>query len=345
MTFYRTLELFMLKIGSIELDIPFIQAPLAGYTDWPMRILARRFGAPLTFTGVMLDQIALNRKALKKKLFELGDEPHPVGAQLLGIDPADMAAAAKVFEARGFDLIDLNFACPTPKVLRRARGGSLLTDPDCVLGIYRRVRDAVKCPVTMKLRIGTDLTDIAQDNFRRIVEGASSEGVDALIIHGRTVEQRYKGKADWDMLASVKRRFPKTTILGSGDLMDAKTAVERLRTSGLDGAIIARGAVGNPWIFQEIRAMWNGCELPPPPTVEEQGRVMIDHFTMICRLYEKKKNVPYFRKFATGYTRRHPMRKKVHLALMAAKTKDDFLGLMGEYYGIRANLSELEKAT
>jgi tRNA-dihydrouridine synthase B len=335
----------MLKLGSIELDMPFVQAPLAGYTDWPMRVIARRFGAPLTFTGVMLDQIALNRKALNKKMFQFGDEPHPVGAQLLGIDPDDMASAAKIFVGRGFDLIDLNFACPAPKVVRKARGGSLLAYPDTVMAIYRRVRDAVKCPVLMKLRIGIDRSEAAQADFWRIVEEASNEGIDALVIHGRTVEQRYKGKADWDMLASVKQRFPKTTIFGSGDLMDAKTAVERLRTSGLDGAILARGAVGNPWIFSEVRAIWNGQEPPMPPTVEEQGRVMLDHFLMICHLYEKKKSVPYFRKFATGYTRRHPMRKKVHLALMAAKTKDDFLALINEHYGISADISGLENIT
>lgn len=324
----------MLKLGSIELDMPFIQAPLAGYTDWPMRVVARRFGAPLTFTGVMLDQIALNRKALKKKLFQLGDEPHPVGAQLLGIDPEHMAEAAKVFADMGFDVIDLNFACPAPKVVRKARGGSLLADPDCVLSIYRRVRDRVKCPVLMKLRIGLDRGDAAQEDFWRIVEEASAEGIDAMVIHGRTVEQRYKGMADWEFLASIKRRVPRTTIIGSGDIFDAATAVDRLRTSGLDGVIIARGAVGNPWIFKEIRALWSGQELPAPPSLDEQGRIMLDHFLMICRLKDARKAVPYFRKFATGYTKRHPTRKKVHLALMAAKTKEDIIRLIGQFYGI-----------
>jgi tRNA-dihydrouridine synthase B len=333
----------MLKLGSIELDMPFIQAPLAGYTDWPMRVLSRKFGVPLTFTGVMLDQIALNEKALRKKLFQLGDEPHPVGAQLLGIDPEDMATAAKVFEAMGFDLIDLNFACPAPKVVRKARGGSLLCDPQCVLDIYRRVRQRVKCPVLMKLRIGFDSGEAAQEDFWRIVEEASAEGIDALVIHGRTVQQRYKGTADWDMLASVKRRVPKTTIIGSGDIFTAETAVHRLRTSGLDGVVIARGSVGNPWIYREIRALWSGQDLPPQPTVEEQGRVMLEHFDMICQLKEVKKAVPYFRKFATGYTKRHPMRKKAHLALMGAKTREDVIRLIEEYYGISVDPATREK--
>jgi tRNA-dihydrouridine synthase B len=325
----------MLKLGSLQLDMPFVQAPLAGYTDWPMRILARRFGAPLTFTGVMLDQIALNRKAVKKKLFHFGDEPHPVGAQILGIDPHDMAEAAKVFVGLGFDLIDLNFACPAPKVVRKARGGSLLADPGCVMEIYKRVRGAVTCPVLMKLRVGIDHSQAAQEDFWRIVEEASEEGIDALVIHGRTVEQRYKGKADWDLLARIKQRFPKTTILGSGDLMDAATAMSRLTSSGLDGVIIARGAVGNPWIFAELKALCSGAAMPPAPAVEEQGMVMLDHFQMICRLKEPRKAVPYFRKFATGYTKRHPHRKMVHLALMAAKTADDVVRLIREHYGIQ----------
>ncbi|HSV26951.1 MAG TPA: tRNA-dihydrouridine synthase, partial [Sedimentisphaerales bacterium] len=195
-------------------------------------------------------------------------------------------------------------------------------------------RDSVRCPVLMKLRVGIDESEASREDFWRVVEEASGAGVDALLIHGRTVQQRYKGTADWDMLASVKRRFPQTTIFGSGDLFDASTAVCRLRTSGLDGAVIARGAVGNPWIFQEIRALWNGHQMPSPPSIEEQGRVMLDHFFMVCRLKEPGKAVPYFRKFATGYTKRHPARKKVHLALMAAKTREDILRLIGEYYGI-----------
>jgi nifR3 family TIM-barrel protein len=325
--------------------MPFVQAPLAGYTDWPMRVLARRFGAPLTFTGVMLDQIALHPKALRKKLFQCDDEPHPVGAQLLGINPEDMAKAAQVFESLGFDVIDLNFACPAPKVVRKARGGSLLTDPNCVMNIYRRVRDAVRCPVLMKLRIGLDRSEAAQEDFWRIITEASAEGIDALVIHGRTVDQRYRGTADWEMLARIKQHIPGTTILGSGDIFDAATAVQRVRSSGLDGAVIARGAVGNPWIFQEIRALWNGLEPPPPPSLEEQGRVMLEHYLMIRRFKEPRKTVPYFRKFATGYTRRHPAQKKARLAIMAARTTEDIFRLLAEYYGVAASSEELAKQT
>ena len=322
----------MLKIGDINLDVPFFQAPLSGYTDRPMRVLARQFGAPLTFTGVLLDKISLHPRAIRKLLSNPGPDESPVGAQILGANPETMAKAAVAFERFGFDLVDINFACPAPKVLRRGRGGALLGDPDRAIEIYKRVRDAVKCPVTVKLRIGIKSDDGTQENFWRICEEAAGYGVDALVIHGRTVTQKYRGQADWDILAEVKKRFSDTIIIGSGDILTAEDAVKRYRESGVDGVLIARGAIGNPWIFTDARALFDGQEKPPPPLLKEQGQVMLRHFEMILEMRTEIKAIRYFRKFAVGYCRRHRQRKKVQMKLMACRKADAIRSVITENF-------------
>lgn len=324
----------MIRLGNIQLDVPFYQAALSGYSERPMRILARRYGAPLSFTGVLLDKIALHPKAIRKLMLQPGDDEHPVGAQFLGADPATMAKAAAVFERIGFDMIDLNFACPAPKVLRRKRGGYHLKQPQVVIETIKRVRDAVSCPIGMKLRIGFDGGEYSQENFRHICDHAHRQGVDMLTIHGRTVTGKYRGKADWGIVSEIKRAYPEMTVFGSGDLMSAETICRRIETSGVDGVTIARGAIGNPWIFAETRALLEGREKPPAPTVQEQGSVMLEHFEMIRLHRPEKKAVAFFRKFVAGYCRRHPERKKAQMAIIAAKTQDQLVEAVRRWYDL-----------
>jgi len=297
-----------------------------------MRLLAKQFGCPLTFTGVMLDAIALHHKALKKLKFQPMDNEHPVGAQVLGDDPKVMAAAAAKFIETGYDLIDLNFACPAPKVLRRARGGHLMQQPAIIRETFLRTREKVSCPVSMKIRIGYDRSEASEEDFWTICENAAADGVNMLAIHGRTVCQKYRGKADWSRIAEVKKRFPNLTVFGSGDIMTPEIAIERLNESGIDGIIVARGAIGNPWIFQDIRALYNGNPKPEPPTLTEQGQTMLEHFEMVTATRSIVKAVPYFRKFMAGYCKRHPQRKKTLLALMACKTKEEVVQTIRQCY-------------
>jgi nifR3 family TIM-barrel protein len=243
-----------------------------------------------------------------------------------------MARAARDLLAAGYDLIDLNFACPSPKVLRRRRGGALLNEPDTVIDILKAARDAVVCPVLMKLRIGVNHKPQSRDNFWEIVTRSIEHGVDALVIHGRTVSERYRGEADWDVLATVKERFPNATIVGSGDIFDPAAAVELLRKTGLDGFIVARGAVGNPWIFRDLRCLWENRPLPSPPDLGEQRLVMLEHFGQMVDIYPERKAVGNFRKFAVRYVRRHPKRKPALLSMMAAKTRAELEAALHEWY-------------
>lgn len=323
-----------MKIGTLELSMPFIQAALAGYTDYPMRQLARRFGCPLTFTGVMLDRIALHPKVLRQQKFLPYPDEHPVVAQILGDEPETISLAAAAFERVGYDMIDLNFACPVPKVLRRLRGGYLMQRPDVIREAVRRTREKVKCPVLMKIRIGFDHSEAAEEYFWTICETAAAEGIDMLAIHGRTVMQKYRGKADWSRIVAVKQRFPKLTVFGSGDVFCPDGAFDRLTETGIDGVIVARGAVGNPWIFADLLARSQGKPYPLPPTLAEQGQVMLDHFEMISVGRKDNRAVPFFRKFAVGYSKRHPERKKTMLALLAARTREHLVETIRSAYGV-----------
>ena len=320
-----------LRLGGITLDTPFYLAPLSGYSDRAMRAVSRRYGAVLTFTPVMLDNAALHRKALSKSNFAISDDEHPIGAQLLGSDPGTMARAAKVLEARGHDLIDLNFACPAPKVLRRGRGGALLAQPSEAIAIYRAVRDAVTCPVVLKLRIAYEDPAADLDAFWHICEHAVADGINGLVVHGRSVQQRFRGKADWHILSQLKYRFGQTTIIGSGDIFTAETALERLRSTGIDAVAIACGAIGNPWIFNDIRCLLKG-ETATQPDMMEQGSVMLDHWRMVLEMYPPKKAVGYFRKFVARYCKRHPRRKAVQLELLGTSCPDEVTAAIKHWY-------------
>jgi len=324
----------MLKLGRLDLGAPFFQASLSGYSDYAMRKLAKNYGAPLTFGGVMLDKSVLHPAVLDVPGFKPCEDEHPVGAQLLGKDPEKMAKAAKMLVEVGYDLIDLNFACPAPKVINRQRGGYLLKEPARIMEIYHRVRESVDCPVLMKLRFGYDDSQASRDNFWQIVEQACDAGVDALIVHPRNVLQRFTGSADWGVLAELKRRFPGKTIVGSGDLFDVQTIAERIKTTGVDGVVIARGAVGNPWIFRDLAAVCEGKPLPPPPDLNEQGQVVLKHFELVTELYEPKKAVNYFRKFILAYCKLHPQRRKAQKSLFAAKDRNQFFEAVKQWYGI-----------
>jgi len=322
-----------LKLGGLTLEVPFFQASLSGYSDCSMRTLARRFGCPFALTDVMLAKSVAHPAVLAKACFRPGDDDHPVGAQILGKTPATMAKAACDLVAAGYDVIDVNCACPAPKVLRRGRGGALLDQPDTVIAILQAVREAVRCPILMKLRIGTNRSPEAQDKFWEIVTRALAQGVDALVIHGRTVSERFRGRADWDFLARVKARFPAATIVGSGDVFDPVAAVELLRRTGLDGFVVARGAIGNPWIFRDLRCAWEGRPLPPPPDLAEQRLIMLEHLDRVLQGYPEHWGIGYFRKFMIYYVRRHPKRKLVTVALINAKTRAEVETGIKAWYG------------
>jgi nifR3 family TIM-barrel protein len=303
-------ELGGLHIGSLKLDFPVVQAALSGYSDMPMRLIARRHGAPYTLCEVMLDKFILQLKSRRRSrhFLHIADEEHPTGGQLMGADPEDFAPAALRLVESGFDVIDINFGCPVKKVLGRCRGGFHLSQPAVALEIVRRVRDAVpaQVPVTLKMRRGIDDSCESRENFFEIFEAAFELGVAAITVHGRTVHQRYDGPSKWDFLRELKQFAPDRVVLGSGDLFTAQACIDMIQYTGVDGVTVARGAIGNPWIFSQVRALAAGRPLPPPPTLHEQREVIFEHYRLAEELYGAERCLPDMRKFAIKYARLHP---------------------------------------
>jgi len=325
-----------LKIGSIEIGFPVVQAALSGYSDWPMRRIARRMGATYTLCEVMLDQfltVVKDRKKNRHFLYRSDDET-PVAGQLMGAEPTQFAAGALRLVEAGFDVIDINFGCPVKKVLGRCRGGFHLSQPDVALEIVSRTRDAVpaEIPVTVKMRRGLDDSNESRDRFFEILDGAFQLGVVAVTVHGRTVEQRYIGPSNWGFLKEVKQHVGKRTILGSGDLFTASDCLEMIKQTGVDGVTVARGAIGNPWIFQQARALADGEPLPPPPSLFEQRIVMDDHFDMAEQLYGETRCGIVMRKFGIKYSALHPQHEKVRADLVKVADRQQWTETLDRWY-------------
>ena len=304
-----------LRIGPLRLDFPVVQAALSGYSDMPMRVIARRHGAPYTICEVMLDKFIVELKPRRRNrhFLHVADEEHPTGGQLMGAEPEQFGPAAARLVEHGFDVIDINFGCPVKKVLGRCRGGFHLSQPSVALEIIRRVRDAVPphIPVTLKMRRGIDDSPESRDRFFEIFDAAYDLGVSAITVHGRTVLQRYDGPSRWEFLRELKQHAGSRVILGSGDLFSAQACLDMLRYTGVDGVTVARGAIGNPWIFAQVRALAAGEPLPDPPTLYEQRDVIAEHYRLAEELYGADRCLPDMRKFAIKYSQLHPQHLEV----------------------------------
>ena len=332
----QPLTLAPLKLGRCRIEFPVVQAALSGYSDWPMRSLARELGAGYTLCEVMLDQfvLAVKQRERNRHILFRTDEERPVGGQLMGADPEMFAAGAVRLVQAGFDVIDINFGCPVKKVLGRCRGGFHLGQPDVALEIVRRTREAVPdhIPVTVKMRKGIDSSEQSRDHFFTILDGAFELGVAAVTVHGRTVQQKYVGPSDWEFLAEVKRHAGAKIILGSGDLFEARDCLEMIRRTGVDGVTVARGAIGNPWIFSAARALAAGRPLPPPPALGEQRAVMEEHYSRAESLYGERRTAPLMRKFGIKYAKLHPEHEQVREAMTRIRNRDDFQEVLTKWY-------------
>lgn len=328
-------ELNPLTIGKVHIGFPVVQAALSGYSDLAMRVIARRLGASYALCEVMLDRLVLTGgKKARRKWASLADEEHPVGGQLMGSDPAEFGPAAAELAAAGFDCIDINFGCPVKKVLGRCRGGYLLSQPSTALEIVSHVREAVPAekPVTVKMRRGLDDSPASRDNFFTIFDGAFARGVAAVTVHGRTVEQRYVGPSRWQFLAEVKRHAGQRIVLGSGDLFTPHDCLRMIRETGVDGVTVARGAIGNPWIFRQVQALASGQPMPKPPGLHEQREVIREHYRLAQEIYGPETAGRQMRKFGIKYARLHPRTLEVRDAFVSVKGPADWLAVLDRWY-------------
>jgi tRNA-dihydrouridine synthase B len=325
----------VLRLGSLRLDVPAIQGALSGYSDLPMRRVARAFGCVYAMNEVVLDELVVLPGKLQEQILRVADDDHPVGGQILGATPETFAAAAALMVSAGYDVVDVNFGCPVKKTVGRCRGGYLLSEPETALDILARVRDAVRpgVPVTVKMRRGIDDADPAsEEKFWRILDGAFARGIDAVCVHARTVTQRYVGPARRSFLREVKRAHPTRTILGSGDVFHARDVVDLLEGHGVDGAWIGRGAIGAPWVFAEVEHLLRTGEERAPPTFNEQRRALWMHHREAVALYGRELGNRFFRSAAMKYAEAHPRAQDAKDALHAAKNCDDVEAALARFW-------------
>ena len=291
-----------LRIGSLKLDNPFLLAPLAGITDAPMRRLCHRQGAALTYTEmVSCKGIWYGDRNTGKLLYTYRDE-QPVGYQIFGHEPEVMAYAAREISSMPGKLIDINFGCPVPKIVKNGEGSALLKNPDLIYDIVAAVVKNTDKPVTAKIRTGWDKDSI---NVVEVAHAISAAGASAIAVHARTREQYYSGKADWSMIASVKRAVD-IPVIGNGDVTDGKAAISMMDETGCDLVMIGRGALGNPWIFREALAAWRGEEIPPQPSKDEKKAMMISHLEDLTELKGEYAAVREMRKHVGWYLKGVP---------------------------------------
>jgi tRNA-dihydrouridine synthase B len=319
-------------IGPISLSTPFCQAGLAGYSDRAMRVVARRRGCAYAVTEALLDTILLQGGKGLANSIDINHEDHPCAGQIIGSDPETMSAAAQIIHRSGYDVVDLNFACPVKKIKNKARGGHMLRDVPRGHAILRAVRDAVpNATLTVSLRRAFDDAPEHREMLFDLVEEMWRLGYAAVRVHGRTVEQKYLGRADWSILSELKRRYPSRTIIGSGDVFTAEDAVRMKNQTGVDVVWIARGAIGNPWIFRQAADLLAGKTILPP-TIAEQRQALDEHFAGAMDVHGEELAGRRMRKMGIKYARFHPDARAVKDAFINIRGLREWTGVLDRFY-------------
>jgi tRNA-dihydrouridine synthase B len=291
-----------LKIGSYQLKPCLALAPMAGITSHPFRLLAKEQGCNLLFSEMVSARGLLHANNRNRSLLYFTKEEKPIGLQIFGSDPEVLSMAATKLEKIGADFIDLNLGCPTRKITRNAEGGALMRQPERCSEIFKAVVNSVSCPVTAKLRIGWDDRSIT---LPEIAIRAEEAGIQALTVHGRTVEQGYSGKANWTAIKQVKE-IVSIPVIGNGDINTPQAAVEMIEYCQCDGVMIGRAARGNPWIFNAILAKLENRPLPKPPGLENITAMIIRHFNLLAELKGEAVAAREMRRHSTWYIRGLP---------------------------------------
>ena len=309
------------KIGSVEIENPFILAPMAGVTDLPFRILCKEQGAGLLCMEMVSAKAIYYHNRNTEDLMAIRPEECPVSLQLFGSDPDIMAEMAKKIEDRPFAILDINMGCPVPKVVNNGEGSALMKNPKLVEQIVYKVSHAIKKPVTVKIRKGFDDAHL---NAVEIAKIAESAGAAAVAVHGRTREQYYSGKADWDCIRAVKEavRIP---VIGNGDVTDALSAKRMLDETGCDGIMIGRGAQGNPWIFREVTEYLDTGVIPPRPDPAQIRRVVERHAALQLAVKGEYTGVREMRKHLAWYTTGLPGSAKYRQMINSMETMEELL--------------------
>lgn len=308
-----------LQIGSVTLPNNLILAPMAGVTDLPFRLLCKEQGAGLLCMEMISAKAILYKNKNTEELMSIDSRENPVSLQLFGSDPDIMAGIARQIEDRPFDILDINMGCPVPKIVNNGEGSALMKNPRLAGEIIRKCVDAIKKPVTVKIRKGFDDDHVNAVEMAKIAEDA---GAAAVAVHGRTRQQYYSGKADWDIIRQVKEAVS-IPVIGNGDLLCAEDVIAMQEQTGCDGFMIARGAQGNPWIFQQILHYFETGEIMPKPSFEEVRDMILRHARMMIDFKGEYIGIREIRKHAAWYTAGYKNSSKLRVAINAVENLED----------------------
>jgi len=332
-------------------DAPFFQAGLAGYSDGAMRLIARRHGAPFCVTEALLDRTLINGgKGRRKEDPDLiacecgtgdiednraaGLDDHPIAGQIMGTHPSEMAEGSLILLGMGYEVLDVNLACPVKKIKKASRGGHFLAHPDEAIMVLEAVRRAIPdtTPCTVKLRRSYDDTPEMVRNFERVFDASYDLGYLWTTVHCRTVIQRYEGPGRWEFLTELTQRHPDRIIFGSGDIWTVEDIFAMLELCRVQGVSVARGCIGNPWIFRQARELMAGRPALPP-TLAEQRSALLAHFELASVIHGERSAGQRMRKFGIRFARHHPREAEVKAAFIRCETPEQWRDVINLWFG------------
>lgn len=317
----------ILKIGNVKLEGNIFLGPMAGVTDLPFRLLCREKGAALAYTEMISAKGVRYNNKNTESMMHIRNEERPVALQLFGADPDIINDTARRIEERSFDILDINMGCPVPKVVNSGEGSALMKNPGLIGEIVRKVSDGYSKPVTVKIRKGFDDNSI---NAVEVAKIAEANGAAAIAVHPRTREQFYSGKADWDIIRAVKEAVS-IPVIGSGDIFTPQDAKDMLEQTGCDAVMIARGARGNPWIFEQCRAFIDKGEVLAKPPFAEVRDMIIRH--AMLEVEHKGEHTAFLemRKHIAWYTAGYPNSARLRNRINELSSMENLYRLLDEY--------------
>ena len=325
-----------LKIGNVELENPLVLAPMAGVTDLPFRLLCKEQGVGLICMEMVSAKAIYYKNKNTESLLEIHPDETPVSLQLFGSDADIMSEMAKKIEERPFSILDINMGCPVPKVVNNGEGSALMKNPKLVRDIVSKMSKAIEKPVTVKIRKGFDEEHVNAVEIAKIAEDA---GAAAIAVHGRTRQQYYSGKADWEIIAKVKEAVS-VPVIGNGDVTDADSAMRMMKETGCDGVMIGRAVQGNPWIFREILSQLNEGIALKRPTMEEMRNTIIRHAALQLEYKGEYTAIREMRKHVSWYTAGLPNSAKFRKCVNEMETLEELIATVNKLFCSNAEYPE-----
>lgn len=316
-----------MKIGNVELKNKVFLSPMAGVTDLPFRLICKEQNCGMLYTEMINGKALCYDDENTKKMLKIEDEEHPVAVQIFGSDPEFMGRAAEIMNAYPNEILDINMGCPAPKVVKNGDGSALMRNPKLAEEVLKSVVKNSTKPVTLKIRKGWDDNSVNAVEMAKIAEAS---GISALAIHGRTREQYYSGKADWDIITEIKNAI-NIPVIGNGDVFTVEDARNMLDKTGCDAIMIGRGAQGNPWIFKRINHYMETGEILPAPTLEEKINTAVKHLNLAVREHGEYVAVREMRKHIAWYLKGLKGSAKVRDEINKITSYEEVVSRLNEY--------------